>query len=109
MDNEIINRPRKVKKLVDTRASKGRKLRYFFASLSTNFTSNEFNRYEVHEKLQNFMVPIPTTGDGWHEEKIDELFASLLGRTLRKDAVIEDSLHKEANVALVRDGFRIFG
>jgi protein AATF/BFR2 len=26
------------------------------------------------------MVPIPQTKDGWHEEQIDELFASLLGR-----------------------------
>ncbi|KAH8832462.1 hypothetical protein DL96DRAFT_1704525 [Flagelloscypha sp. PMI_526] len=36
-------------------------------------------RYEVHEKLQNFMVPIPAHG-GWHEEQIDELFVSLLGK-----------------------------
>lgn len=50
------------KKTVDTKASKGRKL-----------------RYEVHEKLQNFMVPIPVSRGAWHEEQIDELFASLLG------------------------------
>ncbi|KAF8596755.1 TRAUB-domain-containing protein [Ceratobasidium sp. AG-I] len=54
-------RLKKAKKVVDTKASKGRKL-----------------RYEVHEKLQNFMVPVPTAG--WHEEQIDELFANLLGR-----------------------------
>ncbi|KAB5588674.1 Protein bfr2 [Ceratobasidium theobromae] len=52
---------KKTKKVVDTRASKGRKL-----------------RFEVHEKLQNFMVPVPTAT--WHEEQIDELFANLLGR-----------------------------
>ncbi|THG97180.1 hypothetical protein EW026_g4771 [Hermanssonia centrifuga] len=52
----------KRKKTVDTKASKGRKL-----------------RYEVHEKLQNFMVPIPSSRGAWHEEQIDELFASLLG------------------------------
>ncbi|KAF8323481.1 apoptosis-antagonizing transcription factor [Cantharellus anzutake] len=50
------------KKIVDTKASKGRKL-----------------RYQVHEKLQNFMVPVQPRGL-WHEEQIDELFGSLLGR-----------------------------
>ncbi|KAM0750874.1 TRAUB-domain-containing protein [Meredithblackwellia eburnea MCA 4105] len=55
-------RGKKVKKVVDTRASKGRKI-----------------RYHVHEKVQNFMIPIDA--GGWHEEQVDELFASLLGRT----------------------------
>lgn len=57
-------RERKAKKKlkVDTKASKGRKL-----------------RYEVHAKLQNFMVPVPVTHGGWHEEQIDGLFSSLLG------------------------------
>ena len=50
------------KKTVDTRATKGRKL-----------------RYQVHEKLQNFMVPVRTSRGVWHDEQIDELFASLLG------------------------------
>lgn len=50
------------KKTVDTRATKGRKL-----------------RYQVHEKLQNFMVPVPTSRGVWHDEQIDELFVSLLG------------------------------
>lgn len=53
---------KKTKKVVDTKASKGRKL-----------------GYEVHEKLQNFMVPAPPRG-GWHDEQIDELFASLMGK-----------------------------
>ncbi|KAJ1306570.1 hypothetical protein OPQ81_007571 [Rhizoctonia solani] len=56
-------RMKKARKVVDTKASKGRKL-----------------RYEVHEKLQNFMVPVPTAT--WHEEQIDELFANLLGREI---------------------------
>ncbi|EJF64176.1 TRAUB-domain-containing protein [Dichomitus squalens LYAD-421 SS1] len=51
----------KRKKTVDTKASKGRKL-----------------RYEVHAKLQNFMVPVPVVGGEWHEEQIDGLFSSLL-------------------------------
>ncbi|TNY18226.1 apoptosis-antagonizing transcription factor [Rhodotorula diobovata] len=57
-----LARGKKVKKQVDTRASKGRKI-----------------RYHVHEKVQNFMIPIEA-GD-WHEEQVDELFASLLGRS----------------------------
>lgn len=48
------------RKTVDTKASKGRKL-----------------RYETHEKLQHFMVPV--VRGGWHEEQIDVLFSSLLG------------------------------
>jgi hypothetical protein len=35
-------------------------------------------RYTVHEKAQNFVVPIPLS-HGWHQEQIDELFTSLLG------------------------------
>ena len=52
----------KRKKTVDVKASKGRKL-----------------RYQVHEKLQNFMVPIAVSRGAWHDEQIDELFASILG------------------------------
>ncbi|KAH9946499.1 apoptosis-antagonizing transcription factor [Amylocystis lapponica] len=57
-------RERKAKRKlrVDTKASKGRKL-----------------RYEVHAKLQNFMVPVPVTHGEWHDEQIDGLFSSLLG------------------------------
>ncbi|KAG8825399.1 rRNA-processing protein bfr2 [Serendipita sp. 399] len=82
------HRPKKLKKQVDTRASKGRKL-----------------RYEVHEKIQNFMVPVPTIIDGWHEEKIDELFASLLGRSATTTMEAETDIRSK----LGRDGFRIFG
>ena len=38
------------------------------------------DRYEVHEKIQNFMVPVPLGPGVWHEAQIDELFASLLGK-----------------------------
>ena len=51
----------KVKKVVDTKASKGRKM-----------------RYTVHEKLQNFMAP--EDRGSWGERQRVELFASLLGR-----------------------------
>ncbi|KAI9027225.1 apoptosis antagonizing transcription factor-domain-containing protein [Phycomyces nitens] len=52
---------KKKNKVVDHKASKGRKL-----------------RFNVHEKLQNFMAPIPA--GTWHEEMTDELYSSLLGQ-----------------------------
>jgi protein AATF/BFR2 len=53
---------KKSKKHVDTKASKGRKI-----------------RYQVHEKIQNFMAPEPR--GTWHEEMCEELFSSLLGHS----------------------------
>jgi len=77
---------RKSKKVVDTKASKGRKL-----------------RYEVHEKLQNFMVPVPlplpkSAGSGaiaaWHDSQIDELFSSLPGRDPEERQLQEQALNE---------------
>lgn len=51
----------KVRKVVDTKASKGRKM-----------------RYTVHEKLQNFMPP--EDRGSWGERQAREFFAGLLGR-----------------------------
>jgi protein AATF/BFR2 len=56
-----IAREAKTKKVVDTKASKGRRL-----------------RYTVQEKLQNFMAP-EERGD-WGERQRDELFSSLFGQ-----------------------------
>lgn len=56
-------REAKTKRVVDTRASKGRKL-----------------RYTVHEKLQNFMAP--EDRGAWGERQADELFGSLFGRRM---------------------------
>lgn len=50
----------KIRKQVDTKASKGRKM-----------------RYTVHEELQNFMAP--EDRGTWGERQAKELFASLLG------------------------------
>ncbi|KAG6854023.1 hypothetical protein C0991_011510 [Blastosporella zonata] len=87
-----LQKQKKAKKKVDTKASKGRKL-----------------RYEAHEKLQNFMVPVPVMG-GWHEEQIDELFASLLGKGFggvgTKEAHEED---EEQLTDALKGGFRLFG
>ncbi|KAJ5805318.1 Protein bfr2 [Penicillium riverlandense] len=52
----------KVKRDIDTRASKGRKM-----------------RFNVHEKLQNFMAP--EDRGAWATRARDEFFASLLGKT----------------------------
>ncbi|XP_050074455.1 protein Aatf [Anopheles maculipalpis] len=52
----------KMKKTVDTKASKGRKIRYV-----------------VHNKLVNFMAPVPDYD--WTDEAKDELFSSLFGQT----------------------------
>ncbi|QSL64287.1 hypothetical protein MERGE_000443 [Pneumocystis wakefieldiae] len=56
-----ILKQKKQKNNVDTKASKGRRL-----------------RYHVHEKIQNFMTPNPV--NLWIEEKIDNLFSSLFGQ-----------------------------
>ncbi|KAK4166803.1 protein bfr2 [Cladorrhinum sp. PSN259] len=62
----------KVRKQVDRRASKGRKL-----------------RYTVHEKLQNFMAPDDRRG--WEESAIDRLFGTLFGQKLVLDEhMLED-------------------
>ncbi|GAA5994535.1 hypothetical protein JCM5350_006389 [Sporobolomyces pararoseus] len=90
-------RGKKVKKQVDTRASKGRKI-----------------RYHVHEKVQNFMIPIEAAT--WHDEQIDELFASLLGRSLNGAAThasASNDMDAEGEDGVERDevqagGLRIF-
>lgn len=92
------------KRAVDTRASKGRKL-----------------RFEVHEKLRNFMAPmpapVPANGNGgggaWHEAQVDELFAALLGRGFGGAEVDVEEVEKEERVGDVDGealkGFRVFG
>ncbi|KAF8920698.1 apoptosis-antagonizing transcription factor [Mucidula mucida] len=86
----VAQKQRKAKKKVDTKASKGRKI-----------------RYDVHEKLQNFMVPISVQG-AWHDQQIDELFGSILGlgleNALSNDAPVDDDVRVAA-----QGGFRVFG
>lgn len=71
---------KKSKKTIDTKASKGRKI-----------------RYQVHEKIQNFMTPEPR--GTWHEEMIHELFSSLLGKQPIKNHI--------PNEIEMNDGFRL--
>lgn len=108
----IAQKQRKSKKSIDTRASKGRKLRsvkyYFVCILLVRYL---IHRYEIHEKLQNFMAPMPARG-AWHDEQVDELFASLLGKGVESVEMTEvrkyNSLLSSAEDG-IRDGFRIFG
>ncbi|KAJ6222949.1 hypothetical protein RDWZM_001494 [Blomia tropicalis] len=65
---EIQRMRNKLKKQVDTRASKGRKI-----------------RYDVHEKLVNFMAPVNKTT--MTEEGKDELFKSLFGFPMKIFAI----------------------
>ena len=58
----------------------------------------------MHEKLQNFMVPVPNAS-GWHEEQIDELFSSLLGKGFENAVVDGMDIEKQ----VVDSGFRVFG
>ncbi|KAF9054583.1 apoptosis-antagonizing transcription factor [Panaeolus papilionaceus] len=83
-----LQKQKKAKKKVDTKASKGRKL-----------------RYEVHEKLQNFMVPVPVPG-AWHDEQIDELFSSLLGKGFEN---LQMNSEKAPNENIDLSGFKVFG
>lgn len=67
----------------------------------------QWNRYEVQEKLQNFMVPIPVAS-GWHDEQIDELFGSLLGKGFQdRDVLDQEEPPTQTPVDLA--GFRVFG
>lgn len=66
-----MRREAKTKKNVDTKASKGRKL-----------------RYTVHEKLQNFMAP--EDRGAWGERQADELFGSLFGRKMGLGEEVEE-------------------
>ncbi|KIY70780.1 TRAUB-domain-containing protein [Cylindrobasidium torrendii FP15055 ss-10] len=88
----LAQKQRKAKKKVDTKASKGRKI-----------------RYDVHEKLQNFMVPITIRG-AWPEQQIDELFASLLGLGAEPAGVSDVQMKEDAVVKQsLQDGFKLFG
>lgn len=74
------DRSLRVKKNVDTKASKGRKM-----------------RYTVHEKLQNFMAP--EDRGSWGERQREELFGGLLGRKVEmregEDGDGEDGVESE--------------
>lgn len=59
---QLQNMRSKMKRKIDTRATKGRRI-----------------RYNVHNKLVNFMAPI-TVNDTWSDQAKDELYNSLFGK-----------------------------
>ena len=79
----------KVKKQVDTKASKGRKM-----------------RYTVHEKLENFMAA--DDRGSWGERQRAELFGSLLGRKVDMGENEEDERSEDEEAKDV-DGLKLFG
>ncbi|KAG7443661.1 TRAUB-domain-containing protein [Guyanagaster necrorhizus] len=92
----VVQKQKKAKKKVDTKASKGRKI-----------------RYEVHEKLQNFMVPVTING-AWHDQQIDELFGSLLGvgfeNALDRHGGGNHGIEIQHDAeGISKGGFRVFG
>ena len=84
VDLTHLRKEKKKKREAERGGSKGRKL-----------------RYTVHEKAQSFMVPIPLS-EAWHDEQVDELFASLFGGA--KVAVAADEQHDKG-----LDGLRMLG
>jgi protein AATF/BFR2 len=75
-----MRREAKTKKVIDTKASKGRKM-----------------RYTVHEKLQNFTAP--EDRGTWGERAADELFGSLFGARMglgeEEDVEVEEEGEEE--------------
>ncbi|KAH8666797.1 apoptosis-antagonizing transcription factor [Xylariales sp. PMI_506] len=76
----------KNKKHVDTKASKGRKM-----------------RFNVHEKLQNFMAPEDRRG--WEQHAIDRFFSTLFGQ---KMFLNEDEVSDEDMDNAEEEGLRLF-
>lgn len=90
----VARREARVKNRVDTKASKGRKL-----------------RYTVHEKLQNFMAP--EDRGSWGERQVDELFGGLLGRRVGMGEIDAgegegDGMEAEDGVVGEEEGLRLF-
>jgi len=81
-------REAKTRKVVDTRASKGRKM-----------------RFTVQEKIQNFMAP--EDRGKWGDRQREELFASLFGRRATLEENVELENEDEDNMS--PDGFVMFG
>ena len=84
-----MRREAKTKKNIDTKASKGRKL-----------------RYTVHEKLQNFMAP--EDRNAWGERQSEELFGSLFGRKMGLGEDEEDEKMDDADEDMEEAGLMLF-
>lgn len=84
-----VAREAKTKKVVDTKASKGRRL-----------------RYTVHEKLQNFMAP--EERGLWNEHQRDDLFSSLFGQRLALGEQDEVQSEEEDAMDAEEQGLMLF-
>lgn len=82
----------KLKKNVDTKASKGRKL-----------------KYDVQDPIANFEVPKKQWK--WDDDQIDEFFASLLGQKINMNEIEDDHTEEadDSEQEVARDTIRIFG
>lgn len=78
----------KARKNVDTKASKGRKM-----------------RYNVHEKLQNYMAP--EDRGSWEEEAVERFFGTLLGQ---KMTLVEEDVNGDEVEGLEpeEEGLKLF-
>lgn len=89
-----VQQAQKFKKNIDTKASKGRKL-----------------RYHIQEQIANFEAP--RGGWKWDDNQIDEFFASLLGQKVNMNEVDEEEDHNndedEEIVINSNDSFKLFG
>lgn len=85
----------KIKKNIDTKASKGRKL-----------------NYSIQEPIAHYEAPV-TNHYKWNDEQIDEFFASLLGQKINFDeneSTIESDNDNNAEIeAIKNDDIQIFG
>lgn len=61
----------------------------------------------MHEKLQNFMVPVTPQG-AWHDEQIDELFSSLMGKGFSSGLELRDVAQVGLPSSVDLNGLRVF-
>lgn len=91
-------RDNKIKKNIDTKASKGRKL-----------------NFSIQDPIAHFETPI-NNGYRWADEQIDEFFAGLLGQKIdfneseaESESEAEDEEKNEEEMAIKQDDIQIFG
>lgn len=73
----------KTKKNIDTKASKGRKM-----------------KFTIHEKLQNFMAP--QDRNSWEQDAVDRFFGTLLGQRMNLGETVEE-INEEGGVLLAEE------
>lgn len=80
----------KLNKNVDTKASKGRKL-----------------KYSIQEPIAN--LEVPRNGWKWDDNQIDEFFASLLGQRVNMNEQEEDNNEENEEITVNQDSIKLFG